>query len=58
MFREMNSGSPTLPEKRDRRILITDSDITARYHGISNYIKVKNSLNTFYNSCILSMYFL
>ncbi|MFR9191676.1 MAG: SIS domain-containing protein [Anaerovoracaceae bacterium] len=37
--------------------LITDSDITARYHGISNYIKVKNSLNTFYNSCILSMYF-
>ena len=37
--------------------LITDSDITARYHGISNYIKVKNSLNTFYNSRILSMYF-
>lgn len=37
--------------------LITDSDITARYHGISNYIKMKNSLNTFYNSCILSMYF-
>ena len=37
--------------------LITDSDITARYHGISNYIRVKNSLNTFYNSCILSMYF-
>lgn len=37
--------------------LITDSDITARYHGISNYIKVKNSLNTFFNSCILSMYF-
>ena len=37
--------------------LITDSDITSRYHGISNYIKVKNSLNTFYNSCILSMYF-
>ena len=38
--------------------LITDSDITAKALGVTcDYIKTKSSVDTFFNSAILSMYF-
>lgn len=37
--------------------LITDSDVTAKCHEIENYVVTKSSLNAFYNSSVLTMYF-
>ena len=37
--------------------LITDSEITAKCHEIDNYVMTKSSLNAFYNSNVLPMYF-
>lgn len=37
--------------------LITDSDVTAKSLGISDYVKTRSTVETYYNSCILSMYF-
>ncbi len=37
--------------------LITDSDVTAKCHQIEDYVITKSSLDAFYNSSVLSMYF-
>lgn len=37
--------------------LITDSDLTAKSLGAEDYVKTRSSMETFYNSSVLSMYF-
>lgn len=37
--------------------LITDSDVTAKSLGVCDYVKTRSTVETYYNSCVLSMYF-
>ncbi|MDO5302854.1 MAG: MurR/RpiR family transcriptional regulator [Clostridia bacterium] len=47
-----------IKETGAKMFMITDSDITARVFGVeTDYVKTKSSVDTFFNSPILSMYF-